>query len=131
MLFLQIMNKAFFLIPRRRVRLKQAEYLAHKEAARTLVHARLMHFNQFYKFSYNRVSIKNIRSRWGSCSSLGNLNFSYRIVFLSPEAQDYIIVHELCHLGEFNHSSRFWQLVEKQIPNYQNLHQKLKRGIML
>lgn len=92
------------------------------------MHARLAYFNQFYNFSYNKVFIKNQKTRWGSCSSKGNLNFSYRIIFLSPEAQDYLIVHELCHLKEFNHSQKFWDLVAKQVPNWQEIHQKLRRG---
>lgn len=93
-------------------------YKSHKEAARILVHQRLNYWNQFYNFQYGRVSIKNTRSRWGSCSSKKNLNFNYRIIFLSPELQDYLIVHELCHLAEMNHGPRFWSLVAKQIPDY-------------
>lgn len=99
-----------------------------RECARALVHARLTYFNQFYQCEYKKVFIKNQKTRWGSCSSAGNLNFSYRIIFLSPEAQDYLIVHELCHLKEFNHSERFWKLVAQQIPNYKTLHKNLKKG---
>ena len=93
-------------------------YVEHKEAARTLVHARLAHYNQFYNFNYNRVAIRNTRSRWGSCSSKQNLNFNYRILFLPPELQDYLIVHELCHLQEMNHAQSFWDLVAEQVPQY-------------
>jgi predicted metal-dependent hydrolase len=94
------------------------QYADHKEAARAFTLARLEHFNQYYKFSYNRVAIRNTRSRWGSCSSKKNLNFNYRIIFLSPELQDYLIVHELCHLQEMNHAQVFWDLVAEQIPEY-------------
>ncbi len=93
-------------------------YAAHKEAARTLCQARLEHFNQHYNLQYNRLSIKNTRSRWGSCSSKKNLNFNYRIVFLPAELQDYLIVHELCHLQEMNHAKQFWDLVAEQVPDY-------------
>ena len=93
-------------------------YAEHKEAARTLCHSRLEHFNVHYQLQYNRVSIKNTRSRWGSCSSKQNLNFNYRILFLAPELQDYLIVHELCHLKEMNHAQGFWDLVAEQIPDY-------------
>jgi len=74
-----------------------------------------------YNFKINRISIKNTKSRWGSCSKKGNLNFSYKIALLSKDLADYVIVHELCHLGEFNHSKRFWKLVSLTIPNYLEL----------
>lgn len=103
---------------RRRVSSVTKHYLAHKEAARALIQKRLEHYNVHYGYTWNRVAIRNQRRCWGSCTSLKNLNFSYRILFLPPELQDYIIVHELCHLGELNHSEGFWQLVAQQIPDY-------------
>ena len=87
---------------------------------------RFEYFNKFYSYKWNRIFIKNQKTRWGSCSKRGNLNFNYRIALLPPEAADYIIVHELCHLKEFNHSRNFWKLVEQQIPNYKILHKALK-----
>jgi predicted metal-dependent hydrolase len=116
------------LVRRRRPR-KQAgkrEYAKHKEAARVLVHARLEHFNQHYGFAYNSVAIRNQRTRWGSCSAKHNLNFNYRIVFLPLALQDYLIVHELCHLQEFNHSAKFWALVAETTPDYRALRQALR-----
>jgi predicted metal-dependent hydrolase len=89
-----------------------------REDARTLVEARLTHFNEIYAFSYKRVAIRNQKTRWGSCSSHKNLNFHYKILFLSPELADYLIVHELCHLQEMNHGAAFWSLVSKTIPDY-------------
>ncbi len=80
-------------------------YLLHKEMARAVVLERLHYFNQFYGLEWKRVAIRNQRRCWGSCTELGNLNFSYKILFLPPELRDYIIVHELCHLRELNHSS--------------------------
>lgn len=102
-------------------------YLKHKEAARKVVLERLVFWNQFYNLSYNRVSIRNTRRSWGSCTSLKNLNFSYRLLFLPPHLQDYIIVHELCHLGQLNHSALFWDLVAQQIPEYKECKLELKR----
>lgn len=101
-------------------------YVAHREAARALVHERLAYFNAHYGFSYNRVAIRNQRRCWGSCTSLKNLNFSYRLLFLPLELTDYIIVHELCHLKELNHSSRFWDLVAETIPDYRECQRALK-----
>jgi predicted metal-dependent hydrolase len=107
--------------------IKNMFYRKYKEQARMLVHARLEHFNAYYNFPYKKVFIKNTKSRWGSCSSAGNLNFSYKILFLKPAEQDYLIVHELCHLKEFNHSPRFWSLVAVQCPSYKTHHLTLKK----
>jgi len=91
------------------------------------VRSRLLHFNEFYKFKINKVSIKNQKTRWGSCSKRGNLNFNYRVALLPPHLADYVIVHELCHLGEFNHSPNFWKLVAKTIPNYKAIKREFKK----
>ncbi|MBP6881839.1 MAG: M48 family metallopeptidase [Candidatus Pacebacteria bacterium] len=90
----------------------------HRETARELTLARLHHFNQHYNLSWNRVAIRNQRRRWGSCTSLRNLNFNYKIILLPPHLQDYIIVHELCHLEHLHHGQTFWDLVAEQIPDY-------------
>ena len=88
--------------------------------------ARLHHFNQHYQFTWNRVAIRNPRRCWGSCTSLKNLNFSYKLLFLPPELADYIIVHELCHLKELNHGPAFWALVAEQVPDYRARRRALR-----
>jgi predicted metal-dependent hydrolase len=98
-----------------------------REYARYFVWQRINSFNSFYNFKINRVAIKNTKSRWGSCSSKGNLNFNYKIIFLKPVLADYLIVHELCHLKELNHSKRFWALVKETLPDYVELNKKLKK----
>ncbi len=103
------------------------EYREHKEEVFKFVMERLTYFNQKYNFPLRRVSIKKPATRWGSCSRLGNLNFNYRLKWLPAPLADYIIVHELCHLGELNHSARFWRLVDQAIPDYQALRRELKR----
>ncbi len=103
------------------------DFRANKERARGLVRERLEYFNQFYKFKFNRIFIRNQKSRWGSCSSRRNLSFNYKIVFLPLAVADYLIVHELCHLGQMNHSPDFWNLVAEQIPDYKKLRKELKR----
>ncbi|MFZ2975246.1 MAG: SprT family zinc-dependent metalloprotease [Candidatus Moraniibacteriota bacterium] len=102
------------------------DYLKYKKLAREIAQKKLKYFNEFYGFSYNRVSIRNQKTRWGSCSKAGNLNFSYRIIYLSEKLCDYIIVHELCHLGEFNHSKDFWALVVKMAPEYKKIRKEIK-----
>ena len=102
------------------------EYRKLKHQASVLAGERVGFWNQFYNFSYNRINIKNQKTRWGSASRKGNLNFNYKIVHLPKELLDYLIVHELCHLKEFNHSKRFWELVAQTIPNYK-IHRKSLR----
>ena len=101
-------------------------YQEHKETARELVLARLHHFNQHYGLEWKRVAIRNQRRCWGSCSSLKNLNFNYKIQFLPQHLQDYIIVHELCHLVHLHHGREFWELVAEQAPEYQTHVKELK-----
>ena len=79
---------------------------------------RILHFNSYYGHTLGKIFIKNHKSRWGSCSGKGNLNFNYKVVLLPLPIADYIIVHELCHLQEFNHSAKFWALVGETIPDY-------------
>jgi predicted metal-dependent hydrolase len=81
-----------------------------------------------YNFNFNKISVKQVRSRWGSCSSNGNLAFNYKLMQFENEVIDYVIVHELCHTKEMNHSPRFWKLVEDIIPNYKELKNSLKFG---
>ncbi len=107
-------------------RSSKKEFEMYKEEARALVTRRAEHFNQFYNFSYQKISIKNTKSRWGSCSRSGNLSFSYKLALLPPHLADYVVVHELCHLGQFNHSPKFWALVAETLPNYKALRKELK-----
>ncbi len=96
----------------------EAEYRAHKEEARERITKRVAYYATIYQVTPRRIAIRNQRSRFGSCSAQGNLNFNYRLIFLPPALFDYVIVHELCHLRELNHSSRFWALVARTIPGY-------------
>ena len=114
-------------VRRRRRSSVTPHYLQHKEAARGYVVDRLTHYNEHYQYEWNRVAIRNQRRCWGSCTSLKNLNFSYRILFLPAEIADYIIVHELCHLEALHHGQSFWDLVAETIPDYPERIQLLRK----
>jgi len=75
---------------------------------------------------YGRVTVRDQRSRWGSCSSKHNLNFNWKLIMAPNPVLDYVVIHELCHLHEFNHSPRFWRLVESQMPDYEAWKKWLK-----
>lgn len=118
----------FKFIPQKTKKEKRDEYLKYKNKASIIAMERLEYFNWFYNFKWNRVSIKNQKTRWGSCSRKGNLNFNYKISLLPQKSADYIIVHELCHLKEMNHSQKFWNLIEKTIPDYLLIRRDLRKN---
>jgi predicted metal-dependent hydrolase len=99
---------------------------ANRSDALAFVKSRLEFYNQHYNFVYGRVSIKNHKSLWGSCSVRKNLNFNHRITQLPQDQADYIIVHELCHLKEMNHSEKFWALVAQTVPDYRSIRKELR-----
>jgi len=105
------------------------DYLKNKELARQLVLQKIAEINFDGSFVFNRVSIRNNKSRWGSCSKRGNLNFNYRVIYLSEKLVKYLVAHELCHLKELNHSRRFWDLVGEYVPDYKILTKELKKNI--
>ncbi|MDA1337524.1 MAG: SprT family zinc-dependent metalloprotease [bacterium] len=102
------------------------DYVKHKENATFVVQKKVEYFARSYGYFYNRISIKNQRTCWGSCSKKGNLNFNYKILFLPENIQDYIVAHELCHLQELNHSKRFWKLLLGILPEYKEDRKQLK-----
>jgi hypothetical protein len=105
-------------------------YMVNKEAARIMITERLGHFMNYYGvrhgISIGRIVIRNQKSRWGSCSKKGNLNFNYKLAFMPAEVRDYVIVHEICHIKEFNHARGFWQLVAETVPDWKGLRKKLR-----
>ena len=118
--------KSYSPVPR--VRRSKTDYVKRKAQALKIANQKVIEWNHHYGFTYGRITIRNQRSRWGSCSKKGNLNFNYKIALLPESLTDYIIVHELCHLKEFNHSRAFWALVVETIPDYKVRRQELQRS---
>jgi predicted metal-dependent hydrolase len=99
-----------------------------KELARSIVVDELRKINQDTadRFSYKRISIREQKSRWGSCSSVGNLNFNWKIVLAPYSVFKYVLIHELAHLEQHNHSHNFWRIVTELHPSYREDRQWLK-----
>lgn len=93
------------------------------DRAMKVVPGRVAHFAPLVGVKYGRITIRNQRTRWGSCSSKGNLNFNCLLMLAPAEVLDYVVVHELCHRKEMNHSARFWAEVERVISDYK-VHEK-------
>lgn len=95
-------------------------------AAKKDLPPRVAHWARIVGVTYNRISIRAQLSRWGSCSAKGNLNFNCLLMLFPEDVRDYIVVHELCHRKQFNHSPLFWAEVEKIMPGYATQAQWLK-----
>ena len=98
------------------------------DRARGTIDRRLAHYVPLIGRTPGRIAIREQRTRWGSCSSQFNLNFNWKLIMAPPEALDYVVVHELCHLYEFNHSARFWARVEHFCAEYATWKQWLKQN---
>ena len=94
--------------------------------ALTVLPERAAYYAPLVGVTYGRITIRNQRTRWGSCSSEGNLNFNCLLMLTPAEVQDYVVVHELCHRKEMNHSAAFWAEVERVLPDYRAKRQWLK-----
>ena len=99
-----------------------------REQTRQLVTDRIRHYAPMIGVTYGQISIRAQRSRWGSCSSKGNLNFNCLLALVPAEVLDYVVVHELCHRLEMNHSQDFWSQVERVLPNYKTSRKWLKEN---
>ena len=98
---------------------RQALRQALSRVALERIREHLEHYAPAIGVPYGRVAIRDQKSRWGSCSAKHNLNFNWKLIMAPPQALEYVVIHELCHLIEFNHSARFWKLVESRMPEYE------------
>lgn len=96
------------------------------EQALTAIPPKVAYYAKQIGVTYGRITIRNQKSRWGSCSMKGNLNFNCLLMLTPEKVQDYVVVHELCHRKEMNHSHRFWSEVEKILPDYKERRGWLK-----
>lgn len=98
----------------------------YRNAARERFNARAAYFRAITGGDYTSITIRDQKSRWGSCSSRGTLSFNYRLIFAPPHILDYVVVHELCHLTHMNHSRDFWAKVESVMPDYRECRKWLR-----
>ena len=103
--------------------LSETEQKALEKQAAQVLPSKVQHFAAVIGVSYGRITIRGQRTRWGSCSAKGNLNFNCLLMLCPEEVMDYVVIHELCHRKEMNHSPAFWAEVETYCPDYR-IHRK-------
>lgn len=108
-------------------RLPEVVTEAGKRQIRQLIMQRVEYYADIMGIAYGRITMRNQKTRWGSCSSDGNLNFNCRLLFVPKELVDYVVVHELAHRRHMDHSPAFWQEVEKYMPDYKERRKQLKK----
>lgn len=107
-------------------KLTREKVIALAEEALKVIPERVEYFAKVIGVTYGKITIRNQKTRWGSCSSKGNLNFNCLLMLAPPEVLDYVVVHELCHRKQMNHSKAFWLEVEKVLPDYKEARKWLK-----
>ena len=90
------------------------------QKALSVIPDKVKYYAEIMGVTYGRITIRNQKTRWGSCSSKGNLNFNCLLMLMPDKVLDYVVVHELCHLKQMNHSKKFWKEVERYMPDYPN-----------
>ncbi|HSL43036.1 MAG TPA: SprT family zinc-dependent metalloprotease [Anaerolineales bacterium] len=107
---------------------RQAFECWYREQAKRILAERVDFYACQYGFEYKKIGITSARTRWGSCSADGSLNFSWRLMLAPIEAVDYVVVHELVHTLFHDHSKRFWKKVEEIFPDYQERRKWLRKN---
>ena len=118
-------------LPVPRVRRPEGADASARKRAKEIILARVEHWAPALNLDYRRVFVKDQRTLWGSCSGRKNLNFNWRLAAAPPEALDYVVIHELCHLREMNHSKKFWAHVREACPDYKARRRWLRENCAL
>ena len=113
---------------RREPRFTAAEMEVLRKKTREIVTQRASYFAPIIDVEYGRIAVRAQHTRWGSCSSKGNLNFNCLLALVPTEVLDYVVVHELCHRKQMNHSAQFWAEVEAVLPDYRESRKWLKEN---
>jgi len=100
----------------------------YKQEAKKTLSERTHYYAQKYGFSFKKINITSAKTRWGSCSTRGSINFTWRLIMVPLEMIDYVIIHELVHTKIPNHSQKFWEMVEKFLPDYRKRRLWLKKN---
>ena len=108
--------------------LSEAEQRLYRDKARDIFEQKVSYYARMMGVSYGRIAIRDQKTRWGSCSGEGNMNFNWRLIFAPAGVLDYVVVHELAHRKEMNHSPRFWRVVEDTMPEYRKYQKWLKEN---
>ena len=101
-----------------RIHLDAAQEKELRERAKSVLAQRTAYFARQIGVTYGRITVRDQKTRWGSCSQTGNLNFNFKLILAPSEVLDYVVVHELCHRRQMNHSAQFWQEVAQVLPDY-------------
>lgn len=115
---LKYVNKAKENPPAKKTLLSAQERNHYIRIARDIFSQKTAYYASIMHVTYGRISIREQKTRWGSCSSVGNLNFNWRLIFAPEEVLNYIVVHELAHRREMNHSQAFYAVVKSVLPDY-------------
>lgn len=125
--FIMKMQKDILELPHKREAIGKVLFEAYlRKVGKLYLEDRTRFLAKTYGFTINRITIKNVKTRWGSCSSKKNINFNLKLMMANKEAIDYVIIHELCHIKEMNHSQKFWDLVKGIMPDYKTNIQYLR-----
>lgn len=111
---------------KRVIRLTSKEEARYKKQAKTYLQQKCGLFSEVMGLRHGEIKVNSAKTRWGSCNRKGDINFTYRLLFAPEELIDYVVVHELAHLKEMNHSARFWSVVEQIMPDYRARRKKLR-----
>jgi len=123
-----VLSRKFYLSRRALPKAESVFTEWYREQARAVISERVELYAARHGFTYRKIRITSARTRWGSCSSMGNLNFTWRLVMAPPEVIDYVVVHELAHLRVNNHSKEFWKQVERIMSDYKQRLKWLKEN---